>query len=118
MSPALLFGLGAGIPAILAEYLYKQPWATAVPWYYNLWIWAPLQLCIGYCIYRLVNIPGMSILEAFVVFAFCTSLLRIVLSAFILKQDISTGAWVAFGLIVLANIIKTFWEYIANVIAR
>ena len=110
MSPAILFGLGAGVPAILAEYLYKQPWATEGPWLKYLWLWAPIQLTIGYSIYRLVNIPGMSILDAFVVFAFCTTFLRILLSAFILNQPIATGTWVAFSLIILANFARTFWS--------
>jgi len=107
VNPAFLFGLMAGVPAILAEYLYKQ-WTG--PWWTGLWLWTPLQLMIGYAIYRLVNIPGLSILEAFVVFAACTATLRIVLSVFILHQHITTGAWIAFGLIVLANIVRTFWE--------
>lgn len=111
MSPALLFGLMAGVPAILAEWLYKV-WNG--PWWTGLWLWVPIQLLIGYAIYRLVNIPGMTILEAFVVFAFCTSLLRIVVSYVILHQHITTGAWVAFGLIVLANLVRTFWERIVT----
>lgn len=107
VSPALLYGLLAGVPAIVAEWLYKV-WEG--PWWTGLWLWVPLQLTIGYSIYRLVNIPGISILEAFVVFAACTAAFRIVLSVLILHQEVSTGAWIAFGLIVLANLVRTFWR--------
>lgn len=107
MSPAILWGLGAGAPAVLAEYLYRT---LPGPWHHYLWIWVPLQMAIGYCIYRLVTMPGSSLLDAFVVWALCTTALRVAVSQFALNEPIKTGTWVALVLVLLANVAKTFWH--------
>lgn len=103
-----IYGMGAGIAAVTAEYLYKQ-WDPVVPWFHGLHMWVPLQLGIGYCIYKLVNLPNTNLLDAFIVFAFCTALLRVVLATMILHQSIPVQSWIAFGLVFSATLIKTFW---------
>lgn len=107
---AFAFGAVAGVAAVVAEWAYKQEWATSVPWWHHLHLWLPLQLVIGYCIYRLVNLPGVNLLDAFVVFAFCTALLRIVTAIFLLHQHIPIQSWVAFALVLSAPLVKTFWN--------
>lgn len=105
MSPAFLWGIGAGVPAVLAEYLYRT---LPGPWYHYLYLWIPLQVAIGYCIYRLVNAPGNTLLDAFVVWALCTTGLRVFASVVLLHEQIKLGTWVALGLLILANIAKAF----------
>jgi len=106
VSPAILWGLGAGIPAVLAEYLYRT---LPGPWHHYLWLWVPIQMLIGYSIYRLVTIPGSSLLDAMVIWAFCTAGLRIAASLY-LGDNIRTGTWIAFGLVMLATLVKHFWR--------
>lgn len=107
MSPALFFGMIAGVTAITAEYLYAR-WT--LPWVAGIWLWTPLQLLIGYCVYRMVTIPGLSLLDAFIVFAFCTATLRIFVSIVLLDQTVRTGTWVAYGLIIAAQFARTYWR--------
>lgn len=106
MNPAFLWGLGAGVPAVVLEYLYRT---LPGSWWSNLWLYAPAQLLIGYSIYRLVTTPGTTLLDALVVFAGCTAGLRIAAS-FMLGDKISTGTWIAFGLVMLANVTKIYWS--------
>jgi hypothetical protein len=108
--PGLQFGLAAGVLAVSAEWCYKQPWAVDGPWIKYVWVWLPMQLGIGYCIYRLVNLPGTNLLDAFIVFAFCTALLRIIVASAILGQTIPIQSWIGFGLVLSATLVKTFWE--------
>jgi hypothetical protein len=104
------FGAVAAVAAVAAEWLYKQPFVTAVPWIHHLYLWLPLQLCIGYCIYRLVNLPGTNLLDAFIVFAFCTAFLRIFVAIGVLHQTIPLQSWIAFALVLAATCVKTFWS--------
>ncbi len=105
MSPAIVFGLIAGTGAVLAEYLYKV-WPMGKPWTDGLLMWVPIQLVIGYCIFRMVTAPGATILDAVIVFALATAVLRVILTLFILHQPVPLATWVGFGLVVLANFIK------------
>ena len=105
MNPTL-WGLLAAIPAVLAEYLYRVlpgPWLTY--WY----LWVPMQLSIGYCICQLVREPNTTLLDAFVVWAFSTTALRVVVSVFILGDTVKGGTWFALGLLTMARIAQTFW---------
>jgi len=106
VSPAFLWGLGAGVPAVVLEYLYRT---LPGPWLHNLWLYAPMQLLIGYSIYRLVTTPGTTLLDALVVFAGCTAGLRI-LASFMLGDAIRAGTWIAFGLVMLANVVRSYWR--------
>lgn len=109
LSPAAFWGLAAALPAVVAEYLYRT-WPVGVPWWHGLWMWLPLQLSIGYCIFRLVTVPGTaSLLDAFVVWAFSTTIMRVSVSVLILGETVKGGTWFALALLILAQIAKTFW---------
>jgi hypothetical protein len=103
--PATLWGLGAALPAVLAEYLYR---VFTGPWWSGLWMWVPLQLGIGYCVYRLVTIPHTSLIDAFVVFAFSTTALRVFVTVAILGDPVKVGTWVALGLLIAARFCQMY----------
>ena len=106
ISPAAWWGIGAAIPAVAAEYLYRT---VTGPWWKYLWLWTPLQLTISYCIYRLLIVPNTSLLDAFVVWAFSTTALRVFVSVAILGEVVKGGTWFALGLLCMARIAQTFW---------
>ena len=106
ITPAALWGVAAAIPAVYAEYLYRT---IKEPWWHYLWAWVPIQLAIGYSIYRLVSIPNTTLLDAFVVWAFSTTFMRVVISVFVLGESVKGGTWFALGLLVMARIAQTFW---------
>jgi multidrug transporter EmrE-like cation transporter len=108
LPPAALWGLGAAFPAVLAEYLYKTmpPWQD---WWEMLWAWIPLQLTIGYCIFRLVTIPQSTLLDAFIVWALSTTAMRVFVSVVLLGETIKGGTWFALGLLIMAKLAQTFW---------
>ena len=106
LSPAAMWGLAAALPAVFAEYLYRT-WTGS--WLSGLWMWIPLQLAIGYCIYRLVTIPNTTLLDAFVIWAFSTTFMRVIISTLILHDDIKAGTWFALALLLMARVAQTFW---------
>lgn len=109
MSPAAVWGLGAAVPAVVAEYLYKI-WPRDWPWWWGLPLWIPLQLAIGYCIFRLVRDQSTAtLIDAFVLWAFATTFMRVFVSVVVLEETIKSGTWFALGLIVMAKIAQTFW---------
>ena len=106
LSQATLWGLTAAIPAVLAEYLYRT---LPGPWWTHLWLWLPMQLTIGYAVYRLVTIPQTSLLDAFVVFAFSTTFMRVVVTVVFLGDIVRPGTWVALGLLIVARAVQAYW---------
>lgn len=107
MNPLILYSLLAGVTAVVAEGLYVR-WTA--PWWHGLWLWIPMQLLIGYSVYRLVTSPSLSLLDAFVMFALVTAALRIAIAVLVLRQDIAPGAWAAFVLLIAANFIRHYWR--------
>lgn len=108
-SPAMIWGLGAAFPAVLAEFLYRR-WPNDWPWWYGLPVWLVLQLSIGYCIFRLVrDASAGTLLDAFVVWAFATTSMRVFVSVVLLGETVKGGTWFALGLLVMAKIAQTFW---------
>lgn len=105
-TPATLWGLSAAIPAVLAEYLYRT---LPGPWWTYLYLWVPLQMSIGYSVYRLVTIPHTSLIDAFVVFAFSTTVMRVFATVVLLHDTVRMGSWLAFGLVILARITQAAW---------
>ena len=106
--PTVFWGLAAAIPAVLAEYIYRM-WPVGTPWWHGLWIWVPLQLSIGYCIFRLVSAPNTTLLDAFIVWAFSTTAMRVFVSVMILHDDVKPGTWFALGLLIMAKIAQSYW---------
>jgi len=106
LGPAILWGLLAAVPAVTAEYLYRT---LPGPWLRHIYLWVPLQLSIGYCIYRLVNVPNTALVDAFVAWAFSTIAMRVVVSVFVLGDAVRGGTWYALALIVMARIAQVAW---------
>lgn len=110
LSPAALWGLAAALPAVTAEYLYRVlPLAGPYGWVKYLWLWVPLQLAIGYCIFRLVTIPNTTLMDSFAIWAFSTIAMRVVISVVFLHDPVKPGTWFALALILMARIAQTFW---------
>lgn len=107
MSNIAFWGFAAAIPAVLLEYLYRT---LSNSWFYNLYIYIPLSLFISYGIYRIVTEPGTSLIEAFIVWTFSTTILRLLLSLFVLGDTITIGTWADLGLMVAARISQAFWR--------
>jgi multidrug transporter EmrE-like cation transporter len=105
-SPATLWALGAAFPAVLAEYLYRR---LEGPWEQYWYVWTPIALSVSYCICQLVRTPNSSLLDAFVVWAFSTTAMRVCVSLLILGESIKGGTWFALGLLLMARIAQTFW---------
>jgi hypothetical protein len=106
LAPATLWGLAAAVPAVTSEYMYRT---IQGPWWKYLWAWIPIQLMIGYCIYRLVSVPNQTLLDAFVVWAFSTTFLRVFVSVAVLGEPTKAGTWFALGLLLMARVAQTFW---------
>jgi hypothetical protein len=108
LAPATLWGLGAALPAVLAEYLYRT-WPVGVPWWHGLWMWIPIQLAIGYCIFRLLTVPQTTMLDAFIVWGFSTTAMRVAVATLVLGETVKGGTWFALALLILAQVAKNFW---------
>lgn len=109
LSPAAFWGLAAAVPAVVAELCYKK-WPDEWPWWWGLPAWVPMQLAIGYCIFRLVtDKSAATLLDAFVIWAFATTLMRVFVSVFVLGETVKGGTWFALGLLIMAKIAQTFW---------
>jgi len=106
VSPATLWGLAAAIPAVLAEYLYRR---LPGEWHEYLWIWTPIALAVSYSICQLVRQPSTSLLDAFVVWAFSTTIMRVALTVLVLGDPVKGGTWFALGLLLMARVAQTFW---------
>jgi multidrug transporter EmrE-like cation transporter len=106
LSPAAWWGLAAAVPAVLAEYLYRTLQGS---WLSHIYLWIPLQLSIGYCIFRLVTIPNTTLLDAFAVWAFSTIFMRVAISTLFLHDPVKGGTWFALGLIIMARVAQAFW---------
>ena len=104
-SPAF-WGLIAAVPAVTAEYLYR---VLPGPWWHYLYLWLPLQLGIGFSICQLVRLPNTTLLDAFVVWAFSTTAMRVFVSAAILGETVKGGTWFALGLLIMARVAQTWW---------
>ena len=106
LSPATVWGLTAAVPAVLAEYLYRiLPGSWWTYWY----IWTPIALMVSYSICQLVRIPNTSLLDAFVVWAFSTTFMRVFVTVIVLQDDVKSGTWFALGLLIMARISQAYW---------
>ena len=103
---ATLWGLIAAVPAVAAEVLYRK---LSGPWHHYLYLWVPIALVVSYSICRLVRLPSTTLLDAFVVWAFSTTFMRVVVSLTILGDTIKGGTWFALALLILARVAQTYW---------
>jgi len=102
-----LWALAGATIAIGCEYLYRT---LPGSWLSYLWAWVPLQVGIGYCVYRLVTAPGTTLLDAFVLWTFSTILMRAAVTTLLLNDVVAPGTWFAIALMVLARISQLYWR--------
>jgi hypothetical protein len=102
-----LWSIAAAIPVLITEYLFRTQTGG---WLANLHYYLPLQMAVSYCVYRLVTEPDTSLVEAFVAWAVCTTIGRVILSTLVLHDDIKAGTWFALGLILMAKVAQSFWR--------
>ena len=106
IGPATIWGLTAAVPAVLAEYLYRT---LPGPWHAYLYLYVPISLTISYSIYRLVTIPQTTLMDAFIVWAFSTTFLRVVVTLVLLGDRVKEGTWFALALLLLARVAQARW---------
>lgn len=107
---SIMWSLIAAASAIGAEYLYRTLPGLPGNWLRYIWLWTPMQLLTGYCIYRLVTVPGTPLVGALILWSFATIGVRIIVSAFVLHDKIPPGTWAALGLLVIARIVQSTWR--------
>lgn len=97
----VFWSLLAAILAVGAEYLYRT---LEGPWWTHLYLWIPIQLTIGYSIYKLVNTPGTPLLGALIMWSFAVIATRVFVSLALLHDKVPAGTWVAVGLMAAARV--------------
>lgn len=103
-TPLTMWGVAAAGVAVGAEYLYRT---IENPWHHYLHWWVPIQLFIGFCVYKMVNYPNTSLIGAFIIFSSCTLMMRVGVSM-ALGDHIRTGTWIALALVVLARVAQNW----------
>lgn len=106
---ALFWGFTAAAAAVTYEYLVRAYPGHTFSWYYLVFgLWA--QPVVAYGIYRLLTL-STSLVSGVVTFTLSTAILRLSVQLFLLgRESVGTGNWIAFGLVFLAAIIKSFWR--------
>ncbi len=100
MAIAYPLAIIAGVMATSLEMMYKNSKSfTSI-----LWIVMPIQTLMSYCLFRLIHASG-GIMEAFVLFSITTLTLRLAIRL-LSAQEIGFNLWVAYGLIVVAQVVK------------
>ena len=100
------WALLAAIPAVANEYMYKL---HPESWINYIHIYLPSQMLIGYSIYRLVTMQNTTLIDAFIIWAFATTFMRVFVVVFLLHESVKLGTWYALGLIIMARVAQTFW---------
>lgn len=102
---AWMYAALAASAAVAAETYYRanqdQPWGLV------LWPGIVLALVVNYGIWGLTR--TQSLVELAILFSLFTAGLRVAITL-IRGEPISPGVWVAFGLVVLATILKSVWR--------
>jgi len=94
-----MWAIPMGITAVICEALYRK---LPGPWSAHLILWIPLHLIMGYLVYKVV-VSGSSLLSAFVIGNFVTTTMRVAVTLIVLREPVSSGTWIALGLMVLAQ---------------
>lgn len=100
------WSLLAALCAVGAEYLYRT---LKGPWISHIYLWIPIQLTIGFAIYKLVTSPGVPLISALIMWSVCVIGLRILVSM-LLGDAVSIGTWVAVCLMFAARIAQQVWR--------
>lgn len=100
---------GAGILAVLLEFLFKRGWG----WLDNWYLFIPAAIALNYMIYRLVTSGtsgGTTWLITLAAFNLTTVLCRAGLSHFIINEPLIKGNLAAAALLISAQIIGRVWR--------
>lgn len=103
----MLWAVFAAIPAVGLEWCYRR-WPDA--WLSHLWFYAPLSLAISYGVYRMVTMPGTTLVDAFIVWALAVMGLRVFVSVAVLGDQVNPGTWAALALVVVGRIVQVGWR--------
>lgn len=106
MNAGLLWAFAAGVPAVLAEYLFRRLPGPYLDYWY---LFVPLAVWINYAVCQLVRTPGTSLIDALIVFALATMFTRVAVSVFVLGDAVGGGTWFALGLLIMARIAQLYW---------
>lgn len=107
INPGVLWGLVAAIPAVALEWGYRV--YPGESWFDHWYLWLLPTPIISYGIYNLVRLPNTSLIDAFVIWAFSTTAMRVFVSTVLLGDNVKGGTWFALGLLIMARIAQTFW---------
>ena len=104
--PATAWALAAAVPAVLCEYLFRK---LPGPWHHYLYVFIPCALFINYAVCQLIRQPGLSLLDALIVWTLSIMVLR-VFATYMLGDAVAAGTWFALALIVMARIVQVGWR--------
>jgi len=100
-----LYALMASGAAVAAEFYYRlNPDKT---WGLQLWPGVLLALIVNYGIWGLTR--TQSLVELAILFSLFTASFRVAITLS-RGESVSPGVWVAFGLVVLASLVKGLWK--------
>jgi hypothetical protein len=106
---ATAWSLVAAFLAVGLEYTYRTmpaPWTSL----YHFTVFALAQVFIGIAIYKIVTVPGVSLIGSFIVWATATIVARVFVSSVVLNDPVPNGTWVAVALLVCARIAQAVWK--------
>ena len=69
----------------------------------------PLAVFVTYAVYRTMHTSD-SLLAGIVIWSFTVACLRMLTTLLILKEQPHPGAWLGFGLIILAQVVNKVWR--------
>lgn len=107
LAPATLWGLAAAVPAVTLEFLFRK---LPGPWHSYWYVFIPAACFINFAVCQLVRQPGLNLIDAFIVFAFSTTLSRTLISVFVLGDHVGPGSWFALGLLLMARVAQVGWK--------
>lgn len=96
-----LYALVAGGCAVALETVFRK---TGVHYLQLLWLTIPVQVLLGYCVWVIFT-RSPYLLSAAVIFSTGTAIARLAATYFILNETPSLKALIAFGLVILAQLV-------------
>ena len=97
-----LYALGAGICAVTLEVVFRK---SDLHYFQLLFLTIPLQIILGYAVWKVFT-QSEHLLSGAIIFTLGTATSRLIASFFILKEFPPTQTLIAFGLIILAQLVR------------
>lgn len=107
-SSPMFWAIAAAIPAVASEFAYRKVAGAGKDWTDFWWAFAPTWPIISYGVYRMVNIPGASLIDAFIVWALAVMALRVFASVVLLGDHVSAATWMALAMVVAARAVQVW----------